>query len=1205
MAHLRSAFRTWDAFTSPWCRAIFGVLVLTSRAGVVQCFGSQNEAAAAAARGALLARPATLLVAGLARDAEAALPGLRRKLEGLAEHFFKVHLILVENDSADGTQKYLRRWAQQSSPRFTVEPVILRFRDSQDVGKYGNRGQLKSKGWGHDGVKFLAKLRNIYLRRLREFKGPHWILMIDVDIGHWEDSRILEALGHETHWHVLCAHSWYRTGALYDAFALRSRELQPAAPGKFEAEQARAFFPHGLCGLQDRWGESSRTLIPVDSCFGGLALYREELLTEFKDCNYSEDVDDCEHVSLHTCIRAKGGVVALYPRLAPRASASNSTCCVETCEQADRFPMAFLPFQPQFQQSRRDVAGLLAAGLSFEESGKPQEALAKYMEAATPASDRWAARASLLAAFLLVQHRHPDQGLRLLKNAAKLSKSDPRSALVVAHVYEVLDDLEQAGKWLRAVDAKWPPALFTKAEQQGAWLKAGLAHLPATHLSQKQAAQVVAAFVDGISGLVTSEGNELSIPAAFDTRAVETTRLVYLGPELVPHLPEVACIYSRLHLRLLQGLGFTPDLRSGNARRSSHVKIRVGFVSGLFTDSAVGNLARGIIWPLPSTLWVSVISLGRLERKAGNDSTRVVVKALLERADHVEELNWEPASPGTVRELQNARAQITALDLDFLVFLEIGLEVRSFVLAHSRLAPLQLVTYGHASTTGIPTVDFFVSLRAFEHDTAAQARYSEQLLTLPGLPYFLPSTVELEDLSDRQAQWKLWRGMLEGVDGSCQLSQRPMRVFLVAQTLYKVVPEFDEALVAILSADPRAVVAIRVGHPQPSIHRRIARRLASQLEPSAIDRLCFLPMQNATGYFWILRHASVLLDTFPHGGHTTTLDTISVGAPLVFLASAHLAGGFAAGLYDALDGEEGEALASACCAARTVADYVEKALRLAREAAWRKKVSEWIRRAAPKHVFYRTDAAEAWANLFLTRKPPLDHTCVQGDQLWEYLQQPDQFSWKLFPVILRPRSWFSISEPEPESLVSHQALWPRHYAQAKLGIQVSEVFVTDLAGHDGLTPTFCCTALPAADVLEMAPQMKSRVRDGSWYLGLAQHSGRPEFFAIYLLTPSLQLAALSVEFCLALNRSAGTPVRCATWLKSGPVPFIIFSIVPGVHQGAGHRYRDCGGSGMGPTGRPTSVQHCGTIWSCVFGLSQRAKVHRKAQTEIWRLGCGG
>ena len=104
---------------------------------------------------------------------------------------------------------------------------------------------------------------------------------------------------------------------------------------------------------------------------------------------------------------------------------------------------------------------------------------------------------------------------------------------------------------------------------------------------------------------------------------------------------------------------------------------------------------------------------------------------------------------------------------------------------------------------------------------------------------------------------------------------------------------------------------------------------------------------------------------------------------------------------------------------------------------------------------------------------------------------------------------FSPQEPEPESLVSHQALWPRHYAQAKLGIQdswpdivlvrlpclsrveaakVSEVFVTDLAGHDGLTPTFCCTALPAADVLEMAPQMKSRVRDGSWYLGLAQHS---------------------------------------------------------------------------------------------------------------------
>lgn len=50
---------------------------------------------------------------------------------------------------------------------------------------------------------------------------------------------------------------------------------------------------------------------------------------------------------------------------------------------------------------------------------------------------------------------------------------------------------------------------------------------------------------------------------------------------------------------------------------------RVGFVSGLFGESAVGNLARGLLHPLRGereerenrSLWVALISLGRLKEK--------------------------------------------------------------------------------------------------------------------------------------------------------------------------------------------------------------------------------------------------------------------------------------------------------------------------------------------------------------------------------------------------------------------------------------------------------------------------------------------------------------------------------------------------------------------------------------------------------------
>ncbi len=43
-------------------------------------------------------------------------------------------------------------------------------------------------------------------------------------------------------------------------------------------------------------------LLPVQSCFGGLAFYRHEKIL---GCEYNSIADDCEHVEFHKCIREK------------------------------------------------------------------------------------------------------------------------------------------------------------------------------------------------------------------------------------------------------------------------------------------------------------------------------------------------------------------------------------------------------------------------------------------------------------------------------------------------------------------------------------------------------------------------------------------------------------------------------------------------------------------------------------------------------------------------------------------------------------------------------------------------------------------------------------------------------------------------------------------------------------------------------------
>lgn len=53
-----------------------------------------------------------------------------------------------------------------------------------------------------------------------------------------------------------------------------------------------------------------RPLLPVDSCFGGLAIYRYEAL---RGCRYSfrysqpPHMLECEHVLFHQCIREQNG----------------------------------------------------------------------------------------------------------------------------------------------------------------------------------------------------------------------------------------------------------------------------------------------------------------------------------------------------------------------------------------------------------------------------------------------------------------------------------------------------------------------------------------------------------------------------------------------------------------------------------------------------------------------------------------------------------------------------------------------------------------------------------------------------------------------------------------------------------------------------------------------------------------------------------
>jgi predicted O-linked N-acetylglucosamine transferase (SPINDLY family) len=154
-------------------------------------------------------------------------------------------------------------------------------------------------------------------------------------------------------------------------------------------------------------------------------------------------------------------------------------------------------------------------------------------------------------------------------------------------------------------------------------------------------------------------------------------------------------------------------------------KVRVGFVSSFFKDHTVGLWTRGIIEKLPRERFeVVVLSIGRHEDD--------VARFIRGHADTYVEV--PPLMPA-------ARELIGSLSLDVLVYADIGMEPVTYTLAFSRLAPVQCVMWGHPATSGIDTIDYYLSSELAEPDDA-QRNYTEKLVRFKNLPlyYYRPPT---------------------------------------------------------------------------------------------------------------------------------------------------------------------------------------------------------------------------------------------------------------------------------------------------------------------------------------------------------------------------------------------------------------------------------------------------------------------------------
>lgn len=287
---------------------------------------------------------------------------------------------------------------------------------------------------------------------------------------------------------------------------------------------------------------------------------------------------------------------------------------------------------------------------------------------------------------------------------------------------------------------------------------------------------------------------------------------------------------------------------------------RVGFISWHFCEHTISRLFTGLLQAFDSDAFeVSIFSFHGQENALAN-------------------LSWRRGKRrvSLAPDLVAAQRTIAAVELDLLIYLDLGMDYLTLFLAHARLARRQAVLWGHPDTTGLDSIDLFFSPDCME-PADGESHYGERLIRLPGPTVVYPRPALAQPLRSRRSLALPEHGVL----------------YLCPQTPFKFHPDFDRAIIRILQASPSSHLVLVAGG-EPEAMERVKARIIQPC-PELADRIQILGPLAHSEFVALFEMCDVVLDPFHYSGGNTSLEAFASGCPIVtwpgkFMRSRHTAG---------------------------------------------------------------------------------------------------------------------------------------------------------------------------------------------------------------------------------------------------------------------------------------------------------------------------
>jgi predicted O-linked N-acetylglucosamine transferase (SPINDLY family) len=356
--------------------------------------------------------------------------------------------------------------------------------------------------------------------------------------------------------------------------------------------------------------------------------------------------------------------------------------------------------------------------------------------------------------------------------------------------------------------------------------------------------------------------------------------------------------------------------------------IRVGFVSGFFINHSN--------WKMPIKGWLSQLDRSRFKLfgyhlALEHDAETAAAAAMCDRFVQLP-LN-----------VAGWRREILADAPHVLIYPGILMDTISTQLAALRLAPVQCNSWGHPETSGLPTLDYYLSSDLMEPPQAAES-YTERLVRLPNLSVYyepvatVPVALSRKEIGVRDDAVAFWSG----------------------QSLFKYLPEYDDVFPRIAKQAPQSQFVFIRHRASANVTEVFQARLDRAFAAHGLswrDYCVFVDRLNQSEFVAAQGLCDVFLDSAGWSGCNSTLESLAHDLPIVTLPGAFMRGRHSAAILEMMGVTE--------TIAATLDDYVALAARLANSPEERQAASRRI--AGNKARVYRDRACVTGLEDFLER----------------------------------------------------------------------------------------------------------------------------------------------------------------------------------------------------------------------------------------------